>query len=318
MHKLLKTSLVVIAILVVAVLIALRSVQSAFEATPTAHHVSIQVPTTLTKAEIAELQIGVDPEFVAWDRAVERGKHLIEARYACVECHGKDFGGGTMVDDPFVGRILGPNITRGNGSKTLMYTTADWERIVRHGIKMDGHPALMPSEDFSGMSDQELSDIIAYIWSVPPVHKEVSESSLGPLGIALVLMGKMPISANVIDHNIPHPVQPPVARADSTFGKHLAAVCVGCHREDFSGGPIHNGPPDWPPAKNLTAHAADGMSKWTLAQFSTAMRDGLRPDGTELKAPMSLIKAYAAKMTAVELEAMWLYIRSVPPRPTGE
>jgi hypothetical protein len=44
----------------------------------------------------------------------------------------------------------------------------------------------------------------------------------------------------------------------------------------------------------------------------TALRDGRRPDGTAVLAPMTLIAPYAAQMTEVELQALWAYLRSIP------
>ncbi|MGD8861739.1 MAG: cytochrome c [Myxococcales bacterium] len=260
---------------------------------------------------------GVDLDAIAFERAIARGKHLVEARYACTECHGDNFGGGVMVDDPAMGQLLGPNITTGKGGKTADYTTADWDRIVRHGIKPDGSPAAMPAEDFQLMSDHELSDIVAYLRTVPPVDNEVPPVSLGPLGTVLMATGKLPISAEVIrDHMGDHPRHPPEARPDAEFGKHLAGVCTGCHRPSLQGGPIAAGPPDWAPARNLTPHA-DGLEGWTYEQFVAAMRQGVRPDGTQLKMPMSLMMPYARKMTDTELRALWAYLQSVPARPTG-
>jgi hypothetical protein len=87
---------------------------------------------------------------------------------------------------------------------------------------------------------------------------------------------------------------------------------MGCHREDLGGGPIVGGDPSWPPAANLTS-GPGGIGDWTLAQFSVALRDGKRPDGTALRAPMSGMMPYARNMTQVELEALWAYLRSLPP-----
>ena len=105
----------------------------------------------------------------ARSQALDRGRHLVESRYGCGECHGSAFGGGVMIDDPTIGRLLGPNLTTGKGSVTAGFQPADWDRIVRHGVKPNGKPALMPSEDFRQMSDQELSDIIVFIRSQPSV-----------------------------------------------------------------------------------------------------------------------------------------------------
>jgi mono/diheme cytochrome c family protein len=150
------------------------------------HEVDFPIPFPLTADEVASLReqraaAGEEPATlsdaelasIARDRAIERGDHLVHARYGCVECHGQDFGGGVMVDDPLIGRLLGPNITAGEGGRTASFSASDWDRIVRHGIRSDGMPAAMPSTDFQLMSDQELSDIVMYIRSRPVVNKEV-------------------------------------------------------------------------------------------------------------------------------------------------
>jgi mono/diheme cytochrome c family protein len=245
--------------------------------------------------------------------ALERGKHLVEARYGCGECHGPDFGGGVMIDDPAIGRILGPNLTTGNGGVTTDFRPSDWDRIVRHGIKHDGKPALMPSVDFREMSDQELSDIVTFIRSQPPVDREVPPPSLGPIGKVLVATGKFRLSADLIGGGSgAHAATPPRAEPTAAFGRHVASTCMGCHREDLGGGPIVGGDPSWPPAGNLT-RGPGGIGEWSLAQFSTALREGKRPDGSALRPPMSGMMPYAQKMTEVEMEALWAYLRSLPP-----
>lgn len=250
---------------------------------------------------------------VSLEASIARGKHLVEARYVCVECHGVDFGGGTMVDDPLVGTFLGPNLTAGKGSKVSNYQVADWDRTVRHGILPNGQPTPMPAEDFRSMSDQELADIIAYIRSLPPVDAEVPPYSLGPLGKVLMATGQFVLAANGgQDHHAPHVPYPPATEPNATFGKHLASVCTGCHGSDLAGGPIPGGPPDWPPAANLTPHA-DGLQGWTYAQFVVALREGRRPNGEAIKDPMTRMVPYARAMTDVELNALWSYLGGINP-----
>lgn len=324
---------------------ATMATQKILEQTFTAHDVDFPVPFPLTEAELtalreqrlAEMEVpaatvnaegvvvpaapvdpleGLDLAAIAMDNAIARGEHLVSARYACAECHGTDLSGGVMVDDPAMGRLLGPNLTRGAGSRTRDYTVRDWDHIVRHGILPSGRPAAMPSEDFMRMSDRELSDIIAYVRAQPGVDNEVPGISLGPVGTVLVALGKLPLSAaNIQDHQGAHAVEPPTTEANAEFGQHLIAVCTGCHREDLSGGPIPAGPPDWLPAANLTPHA-DGLAGWDYDDFEAAMRRGVRPDGSALRAPMTNMQRYAEAMTDVEMQALWAYIESVPPRPT--
>ncbi|NJD20035.1 MAG: cytochrome c [Gemmatimonadetes bacterium] len=278
------------------------------------HTADFAVPFPLDSAEIAAGSLTPEAAAaLALERAVERGRHLVESRYSCTECHGQSFGGGTMVDDAMLGRILGPNITAGQGGKTARYVAADWDRIVRHGIKPDGRPGAMPSQDFKSMSDRELSDIVAYIRSRPVVDAEVPPVSLGPLGTVLVATGKLPLSADLIgDHVSRHAVVPPVAEASVEFGRHVAGVCMGCHKADLTGGKVPGGDPSWPPAANLTP-AQNALGSWTYEQFVAALRDGLRPDGTLLRAPMAGVTGYTRNMTDTELEALWMYLRTLPP-----
>lgn len=260
---------------------------------------------------------GVDLAAIALERARARGKHMVDSRYVCIECHGKNLGGGTMVDDPALGRLLGPNLTSGKGSRTQGYTFADWDRIVRHGVKRDGRPAMMPSEDFVSMSDRELSDIIAYIQSFPPVDNEVPAVELGPLGVVLAATGKLPLSVDMIHrHDAAHAAEAPAEENTPEFGAHLAGVCTGCHGPKLAGGPIAAGPPDWPPAANLTPHAS-GLAGWTFEQFDQAMRTAKRPDGTALKMPMDMVVSYTKNMKPVEMEALWSYLQKLPAAPSG-
>ena len=155
------------------------------------HTVDFPIPTPLDSGEIRRLRLSPEAAAqLARGRALERGKHLVESRYACIECHGRDFRGGVMVDAPPIGRLLGPNLTSGRGSRTAQYGPADWDRIVRHGVRPDGWPAAMPSADFERMTDQELSDIVVYVQSQPAVDNEVPPVTLGPVGKVLIAGGE--------------------------------------------------------------------------------------------------------------------------------
>jgi mono/diheme cytochrome c family protein len=278
------------------------------------HSVDFPIPFPIDSAEVASLKLAPDAaRQLAQERAVARGKHLITARYTCIACHSANFGGGVMVDAFPLGRLLAPNLTLGSGSRTADYQPRDWDRIVRHGVLRDGHPAVMPSVDFQRMSDQELSDIVAYIRSLPPVDNTVPGSTLGPLGKILLATGKMQLSASLIaSHTTPHLVYPPAESASADFGKHLTSICMGCHGPDLSGGPIAGGDPSWPPARNLTPDAS-GLKSWTYDQFVTALTTSRRPDGTALRSPMKEVAGYGQSMTDVERQALWAYLQSVPP-----
>ena len=282
------------------------------------HRVDFPIPFSLAESEMAALVMPDSADEVALAQAIERGRHLVESRYVCGECHGPTFGGGVMIDDPMIGTLLGPNLTTGSGSVTLDYEPADWDRAVRHGVSPAGMPTAMPAVDFQLMSDQELSDIVAYVRSVPPVDNQVAPVSLGPLGRVLMATGALRLSVDEIpSHQAAHRSTPPAAEVTAEFGQHLAGVCTGCHGPTLVGGPIPGGDPAWPPAKNLTPHET-GLGSWSYEDFAEALREGTRPDGSTLLQPMMAILPYAQSMTETELQALWTYLRSVPPIPTPE
>lgn len=244
----------------------------------------------------------------------ERGQHLFVLA-KCGVCHGADLGGGTMMDEPLLGRIHGPNLTTGRGGIGGARTDADLVRALRHGLAPDGRPLVaMPTAEHARFSAPELAAILAALRALPPVDREVAPTRVG-LGLAvLYAFGQIElVGADLVDPAAPIPPEVPVAPT-LAFGEHLAHVgsCVSCHGEALAGGPMAGAPPDWPPAANLTPHA-DGLAGWTREDFTRSMREGLRPDGTVIDPRMPW--AYTAWMTDVELEALWRYLTSLPPAP---
>jgi hypothetical protein len=140
------------------------------------------------------------------------------------------------------------------------------------------------------------------------------KSDLGPIYSLLIANGQMPVSAELIDHVTPRPKVPPLISVNSALGKHLGATCKGCHGAGLSGGPIQGGDPAWPPAQNITFHDS-GLAKWTLADFRKALRDGVRPDGSSINRVMPI--AYTARLAAEEVDALYLFLRSVPKKAFG-
>lgn len=258
---------------------------------------------------------GVDLTALAKERALERGKHLLEARVGCGDCHGADYGGKVIIEAAPMGVWAAPNISMGGAGKLLK--PADWDRIVRHGIARDGTSTTMPAIDFMALSDQELSDIITVITSMPPVDRPDVENVMGPLRGVLIATGAIPISAEQIDHARPRPKVPPAAEVNAEFGKHVVASCVGCHRLNLAGGPIPGGDPSWPEASNLTPDAS-GLKGWTADEFKAAMRQGKGKGGRELQEPMKSIAVNAlSKLSDTELDAAFLYLQSLAPLAKG-
>ncbi len=263
---------------------------------------------------VADPLAGVDLGAIAMERAVERGKYLATIRLGCVECHGKDLAGTLVADAQPVWTWYAPNISRGGLTKDL--STADWDRAIRHGVLPDGRSSTMPAADYQSLSDQELSDLIAYAKSLPPSDKVQPATVIGPVGKMLLGFEVLPISAEEIDHAKAHLDVPPEAAVTVEYGAHLAAACVGCHRPTYNGGKIAQGPPDWPPARNLTP--AGELAQWTADDFIKTLRTGVRPNGEPLKSPMAESTTTIGQMSETELRAMFVFFQSLPPVADGK
>jgi mono/diheme cytochrome c family protein len=245
--------------------------------------------------------------------AVERGRYLFSTR-GCVDCHGADGAGRVFIDDGSM-RVKGANISPGPGSVVAKYTSADWERTLRHGVKPDGRPLMiMPSEDYNRLTDVDLGALVAYIQQLPPATGGAAELVL-PLPLRVLYgLGQVPDAASIIDHQR-KPAVPVAEEVSVEHGAYVSAMCIGCHGEQLSGGKIPSGPPDWPAAPNLTTGEGSIMPRYADAQALTAMmRQGKRPDGTAIKVmPFDSFK----NITDTDMAALHLYLKSLPPRPAG-
>ena len=247
--------------------------------------------------------------------SLAKGKHFVGPISKCVDCHGEDLGGQTVVDAAPMGRWGGRNLTRGAGGIGAQLTDDDWIRAIRHGVGRDGHKlVLMPSEAYNALSPEDLGAIIAYAKQVPPVDRVMPPITFGPVARALLAVNKIPLfMADQIDHTKPA-VAAPMPGPNASYGGYLAHVggCAGCHGPTFAGGKIAQGDPSWPPAANLTP---TGLKLYTEESFARTLRTGVRPSGVALNPAMPWKQA--GQMTDDEIRAVWEYLRTLPPREFG-
>jgi len=245
-------------------------------------------------------------------QALARGKYLFESR-GCADCHAANGRGRVFVDDGKGLRIVGPNIT--SGGVTARYQPRDWVRTVRHGVKPNGQPLMvMPSEDYNRFTDPDLAALVAHVRTLPPRQGGPAVIEL-PLPVRVLYgFGAIKDAAAKIDHSLP-PAQPVPAAADARHGAYVANMCIGCHGEHLSGGKIPGGPPDWPPAANLTPGENSAMARYPDAdRFAAMLRSGKRPDGTAIKVmPFESL----SKLSDVDVQAVYAFLKTVPARPAG-
>lgn len=243
--------------------------------------------------------------------ALERGRHLAVAVGKCTDCHGDNLAGKVMSDDPVFARLWSSNLTRGRGGVGTSYTDADYVRSIRYGVGRDGKPLIfMPSDAFNHFNDSDLGAIIAYIKSVPPVDQTTPRPSIGPIARMLSVMTEFPLlPARMINRDAPR-AAPVAIGVTKEYGDYLLATggCKSCHNPNLSGGAKIQGLQ----VPNLTPA---GLGKWNEADFTKALRTGVRPDGRILSAVMP----WPATKNLIddEIKAMWMYLQSLPPRQAG-
>ncbi|WP_376092023.1 c-type cytochrome [Roseomonas sp. CCTCC AB2023176] len=256
---------------------------------------------------------------------VARGRYIVESIGGCGNCHtpqgpngplpGQHLAGGAVFDEPPF-RAVASNITPDPETGIGRWTDAQLALAIREGKRPDGRiiGPPMPIELYRGISDRDLSAIVAYLRTVPPVRNAVPASEYRiPLPPAYG-----PSVTAVADP----PADDPVAR-----GRYLAGPlghCVECHTpmaaggaRDWSrtgaGGQPFPGPWGTSVARNITPHPSAGIGAWSDVQVVRAVTGGVSADGRRLFPPMGY--AYYARMSEGDLRDLLAYLRSLPPQP---
>jgi mono/diheme cytochrome c family protein len=249
--------------------------------------------------------------------SIERGRHLSRAISKCVDCHGSDLGGKVVFDALPMARVVAPNLTSGRGGIAGDRTDDDFLRAIRHGIGVGGRAlVLMPAKNYWHMGDDDVGALVAYLRSLPAVDRELPPTSFGLVGRVLLLKGDLNgmFEAKDMDHTARRSA-PPAADTTADYGRYLAEIggCTGCHGPTLSGGAIPGMPPEARPAKNITP---EGIGSWTEADFFKALREGIRPGGTPIDTTQMPVPM-TREMTDLETKALYLYLKTVPPKATG-
>ena len=87
-------------------------------------------------------------------------------------------------------------------------------------------------------------------------------------------------------------------------------MCTLCHGERLSGGTVPD-EDDGPKAPNITAGGA--LGSWTKSQFVDTLRSGITPEGQLLDFEFMPWNRFN-QMTDDEMDAIWLYLQSLPAR----
>jgi mono/diheme cytochrome c family protein len=294
MNKWLKRSVIAI-VAVVALGAAALALGSYLGDRKAQRHVEVSVAAVEVPADAASL---------------ERGRYLFSSR-GCAECHGANGGGREFINDGKSMVVKSPNISNGPGSVVVNYSAVDWVRTIRHGVKPNGQPVfIMPSEDYNRLTDADVGALIAYAKQLPRANGSGLQAKVPALVKTLYAAGVIQDAAEKIDHRLPSAAPVP-ASVSREHGAYVANMCIGCHGEHLSGGKVPGGPPDWPPAANLTPGEGSAMPRYANAeQFVAMLRSGKRPDGSAIDKAMPFESLGA--LNDVDAQALYLHLKSLP------
>ena len=264
---------------------------------------------------------------------IARGKYLALGPAHCADCHapmsdrakvlaGEEvpLSGGLDFVMPF-GTVYSPNITSDPETGIGNLTDQEIARSLRYGIRHDGQ-AMIDFMPFYDLSDGDLTAIISYLRTQPPIKNKRPENQYSFLGKLIKTFAIVPSGDGEI---------PPAPAPDSTaaYGKYLVnsvANCRGCHTERdlmtgaFVGPELAGGFPfevfdrngkavtgKHLVSPNLTTDKSTGiMAEWSQEDFIYRFRSGELIPGTPMPwGPFS-------RMSDLELTAIYKYLSSIP------
>jgi mono/diheme cytochrome c family protein len=246
---------------------------------------------------------------------IARGDHLAHSIAGCAipDCHGNDLSGGNPLVMGPLGTFTAPNITTGNLG--VAYTDGELARLIKHGLKKDGRSVrFMPAQDVAWLPDADVLAIVSYVRTVKPSDRPNGVTTVGTLGKVLDRQDKFVWDvARRIDHTRTENVPAPAPTA--AYGAFVARLCMGCHGDHLSGGPIPGAPGSFAIPLNLTPDAT-GLKEWAFEDFRKTMTTGIRKNGKPLDKLMP-VESWK-NFDDSEMHATWEYLRSLPPTPFGQ
>ena len=255
-----------------------------------------------------------------------RGAYIFRAA-GCHACHSDTtpgappLAGGRALKTPF-GVFYSPNITPDRETGLGDWSLSDFAQALRMGVAPDGSayfPAF-PYPSYSGMKDEDIADLWAYLQSVEPVAKANLEHELDfPFGFRFLagIWKGLFFEPGVFQED-------PARDADWNRGAYLVrhlGHCGECHTprgalgaldaERHLAGTLEG--PEGKKVPNITPDAGDGIGEWSESDLVFFMEIGMLPDGDFAGGAMEeVISEGTSHLTAEDRKAIARYLLSVP------
>jgi len=227
--------------------------------------------------------------------ALAAGRHIFETR-GCEGCHGRGLSGKVFFDDPWIARLVAPNVP----NAIRGYSDPELARLLRHGVRPSGQGvAVMPSSMFYHLDDQDLGALIAYLRTVPePAGHPLPSNSMRLLARVGLTMGQYKVEPRNITHDAPRPSKGPDA---ASLGRYIAmSSCTECHGERLQGDP-------------QGAPALMIVGGYTPSEFTKLMREGVPKDGKEREMMSPVARSRFSHFTDEEVNALYAFLAGKGP-----
>jgi cytochrome c553 len=222
----------------------------------------------------------------------------------CADCHGSNHqlpltGQDFAAHGLPIGTLWAPNLTPAHFKN---WSDGEIIRAIREGVSKDGRSlAIMPSEIFHNLSDDDVQAIVAYLRAQPAVEPDTPAKQFNVLG-AIMAAALLPDEVFTHQPPITEPMTAPPAGQTPEYGRYLTTVagCTSCHGAQLEGG--QSGEEGSPPGPSLVAFA----KQHTDADFVKTIRTGVTPEGRTLSENMPW-RIYQ-KFSDDDLRALYAYI----------
>lgn len=257
---------------------------------------------------------------------IDRGAYIFAAA-DCGACHtnvkqkGPLLAGGRPLKTPF-GTFYSPNITSDPDTGIGRWSDADFIRALRDGVSPDDdhYFPVFPYPSFTRMTDQDMLDLKAYIFSLPAVSQANREHEVDfPYGwrFTVWFWKQLNFTSGAF---VPDSAQ----SAEWNRGAYLAealAHCGECHTPRGSLGGLdtslaYSGTTDGPEGEkvpNITPDPETGTGTWSAKDLIRVLRSGQLPDGDYVGSVMGEVVDGTSKLTDADRQAIAVYVLSLPP-----
>ncbi len=261
------------------------------------------------------------------DSAVERGKYVFRASGGC-SCHtdiatgGKPMAGGRAIETPF-GTIYGSNITPDPETGIGKWSDEDFITAMTEGKGPDGtvYYPVFPYASFTKMTETDLRDLKAYLFSIPPVKKQNKPPEMSfPFNVRTGIHAWRALYFDAGTY-VPDPEQSEEWNRGAYLSTALAH-CGECHTPRTSTGGLDGDMhyagsvegPEGELAPNITPDDSTGIGKWSVTDITWYLQTGFRPDGNDAQGLMrELIDEGYVHLNESDLKAIAVYLKSLPP-----